>query len=473
MFITTKAEFVWNGKEYVEVFTEGYHYTGVISEAQHEFKYNDPGGSSGGSSGESSSEEVSTIDLSGFTLQDLINLGYEYRQDNVEIDDEQSTVDIWTLYDPEGNQIWRDDNYNVESPPEDIIFSQISTHINDNGFWNGTTYLSWDDYSDTDIQDIYDTALNQSETNEEFGGFETTGFDYSAVLEPTEYYGTETSFKQYLDNEFGSGAGGHINAALLAAGSPSEQLEILGYKGEPGQINLSGLGQIYDGIAKENIKKAMFQGILDASLTEPLSEDDIEFFSELGAPEFMSRLNLIEQQKTAQETSLLDTLTRTEADIERAQETTSQEFEDLPERLREPLLDADIGIAQAGASGLGYGGAVEGRESLSQEAQADYDMTSQELQRRLEELDIAGTRASEDYYTALDDISRTYTGTLLDIKGGISAETSQAQSEVERYVQSILTTSGAHTSELTGTEGEDSGLREGGQKKTVGLFRGW
>ena len=406
------------------------------------------------------------------TIAQLQQIGYDFGFIHERGTD---VIDRVVFYDPAGNPI-SDLKWSNDLDLTTIALPIYMEHLNATGIWNGSDYVGLED--ELDWEDLYNDLygdVDPSDMDPE-GGYGTTdytGFDYSGVQNAPEYqnpeYDVDTAgagFKEYLDKEFGGGAGS-IQAALLAAGTPEEQLEIFGYDPTAGQITTSGLDALFLGIAQENIKKAMFKGILDKSLTDPLSEEDIRFFSDLGAPEYESRLNLIKQQREAQEGSLLDTLTRTEEEIARAEDITSQEFRDLPERLREPLLDADAGIAQAGASELGYGRAVESRASLSEESQEDYEMSSEQLQRRLEELNIAGTRAEEDYQSGLDDMQMSYEGTLLDIKGGISSEVGQAQGSVTDYITSVLGNLGVFAGSGEGT------AREGGQKKTLSTWRAW
>ena len=163
----------------------------------------------------------------------------------------------------------------------------------------------------------------------------------------------------------------------------------------------------------------------------------IKFFSDLGAPEHETRLNLIKQQRDTRASDVKRGLDRTEEDIEKAEEDITDRMGDLPSRLEDTLIGGDIAFARAGASELGYGGATEAREGLSEKTQETFELESDELRKALDDLGIAKTRAGEDYESQITQLDQSLKGGLLDITGQVSGEVGQAQSLVDSYLGTI------------------------------------
>ena len=207
-------------------------------------------------------------DVSNFAANQLQQIGYDFGFIHERGTD---VIDRVVFYDPAGSPI-SDLKWSNALDLTTIALPIYMEHLNATGMWNGSDYVGLED--ELDWEDLYNDLygdVDPSDMDPE-GGYGTTdytGFDYSGVQNAPEYqnpeYDVDTAgagFKEYLDKEFGGGAGS-IQAALLAAGTPEEQLEIFGYDPTAGQITTSGLDALFLGIAQENIKKAMFKGILD------------------------------------------------------------------------------------------------------------------------------------------------------------------------------------------------------------------
>ena len=431
------------------------------------------------------------------TIQQLIQSGYTYSWINT-----NNLSEGVIFYDAEGNFLHQLDgtDYDLSSIIDgtisigDYARNLFSEHLETAGLWTGEEYVQKVDKDDTwnDLwnQHYVDPAEEQASIDEMeeagMGTFKDTGFDYSQVPNPKEYGAppksskkpsagdrdvnwSNVTFKQYLDNEFGSSS---LSGALLSAGTAKEQMQLLGYEGEPEQIDLLGLGQLYSGMAEENLKKAMFTEVLSQKGGNPLSEEDIKFFADLGAPEFESRLNLIKQQKTTREQDAFRNLERTKDDIGKAEEDVRGQLGDLPSRLEDSLIGGDVAFARAGASELGYGGATEAREGLSEKTQEASEMESKELRKALEDLGIAGARATEDYESQLAQLDQSLKGGLLDITSGIRGEVSGAQNLVTSHVANISNkfASADTLAQLVGADGEGA---LDSPKMTLTDYRSW
>ena len=416
--------------------------------------------------------------LSFFGLQQWYELGYRYAQSSLD--------GKYNIYGPGAGgeeELIAGDVQLKSGETIERFFETFALHLTHTGYWDSEAgefvELDPDWSSFDDIPGTQTWLDNQSEEATEeagMGTFETSGFGYEGVPNPTEYDTPpqdvdfqNVTFKQYLDSQYGSG---NLSGGLLSAGTAKEQMQLLGYEGEPQQIDLLGLGQLYSGMAEENLKKAMFTEVMSQKGGDALSEEDIQFFADLGAPEFESRLNLIKQQKTTREQDAFRNLERTKDDISKAEEGIKEQIGDLPSRLEDSLIGGEVAFGRAGASELGYGGAIEAREGLSERTQEVSEMESKELTKALEDLGIAGARATEDYDSQIAQLDQSLKGGLLDITSGIGGEVSGAQNLVDTYLRGVLNpfSSATTLAELKGSDGE--GMLES-QKKTVDNYRSW
>ena len=400
------------------------------------------------------------------TFRILNNLGY-----TVEASEDEN-VDFVVK---RGDQVlWQSSFENHDNVMAGII-GHITSDIGTNGVWNPNTqsYTDFDD-EDADFTEILTAlgmegwAAQQIEYNTNFaddlkdfsstdlaaGGFDNSGFLYGSVGTPSEYQSLldGPTFKEYLDKEY---TPGHINAALLAAGSGEEQVQILGKD----VIGAGGLNMSYGSLADENLKKAMFQEVIEKRSVEGLSEEDIEFFASLGSPEYETSLNLLELSKNQSLDDAFDNLTNTLADLERAEGLTEEELRDLPNQLRESLLDADT-LGEAGQAGLGYAGAATSRAGMSQEAQQAFQMSSNELQEALKSFEISGVRAQAKYDDEIAGIEGKWDRDLLNLGGQIGGEVRGAQDLVDRYI----------TDQVKAVD-DATTWRAGGQKKNITNLR--
>jgi len=365
------------------------------------------------------------------------------------------------FYDPEGNilEMFGPDSTELNgvlNGDYDISsYAQVffHNHVVENGIWDGKEYIPLGEG-----ETWAETYLSIEELAAEESLFTRSGFNYQDVESPQEYKDvpagsnwSNVTFKQYLDNQYGSG---DISGAILSTGDESELFQFFGYKGDATQRGLLNLGM--QTIADENLKKAMFREVLSQKSGSPLTEEEIKFFSELGAPEFESQLNLIKQQRETRASDIERGLERTQDDIEKAEQDIASKMGDLPSRLDDALIGGDIAFARAGASELGYGGATEAREGLSERTQETFELESEELRKALDDLGIAKTRAGEDFESQIEQLDQTLEGGLLNITSGISAEVGGAQNLVDRYIGGITSPFNqvANVSELRGEDGE-------------------
>ena len=414
--------------------------------------------------------------MDNLTLEQLIQSGFTHSW----IDTNDLSKGI-VFYDPEGNVLWAmgEGAYDLER----IISGEVSIgeyaqslyqeHVESNGLWNGEEYVQLgEDDNWVDVWNAsYTSPQDAFEQAEEDSTFSRTGFEYGTKdITPQEYKSapegsdwTNITFKQYLDNQYGSQ---DISGAILSTGDESELFQFFGYKGDAPQRQLLNLGMT--SVADENLKKAMFREVLSQKGGSPLTESEIQFFSDLGAPEFESKLNLKKQQRETRISDVARGLERTEDDIEKAEQDIASKMGDLPSRLDDALIGGDIAFARAGASELGYGGATEAREGLSEQTQETFELESEELRKALDDLGIAKTRAGEDFESQIEQLDQTLQGGLFDITSGISAEVGGAQSLVDNYIRGVTNPFSQFSEQLGAGDGKLDA-----QKKVVENYRTW
>ena len=78
MFITTKAEFIWDGEKYVETYTEGYEYEGEIALLDLEDDLSSSSGGTGGTGGTGGYGGPSLYDLTNKDIASIMkDMGFD------------------------------------------------------------------------------------------------------------------------------------------------------------------------------------------------------------------------------------------------------------------------------------------------------------------------------------------------------------------------------------------------------------